>query len=105
MRSSTILYDLRFFHSLDRVVLRESWLDRDRAPIDSASSIGTSVTAYDRLTNALIRNKERSSRASSASSLRKYSDGSVDVLFGPVSSRKVRRQTGYLLDTGEGGRP
>jgi hypothetical protein len=37
---STIPYDLRFFESLDRIVQREPWLERDRAMIDPLKSIG-----------------------------------------------------------------
>jgi hypothetical protein len=42
-----------------------------------------SVTAYDRQTHALIKNMPRASRASNATELRKNSDGSVDIYFGP----------------------
>jgi hypothetical protein len=37
---STIPYDRRFFHSLNRVVQAEPWLERDRAMIDPLRSIG-----------------------------------------------------------------
>lgn len=37
---STIPYDLRFFQSLDRVVQREPWLERDKAMIDALKTIG-----------------------------------------------------------------
>jgi len=37
---STIPYDLRFFEALDRFVQRESWLERDKAMIDSLKTIG-----------------------------------------------------------------
>jgi hypothetical protein len=37
---STILYDLRFFESLDRIVQAEPWLERDKAMIDQLKSIG-----------------------------------------------------------------
>ncbi len=37
---STIRYDLSFFRSLDRVVQREPWIERDRAMIDQLRSIG-----------------------------------------------------------------
>jgi hypothetical protein len=37
---STIPYDVRFFESLDRVVQREPWLERDKAMIDQLKSIG-----------------------------------------------------------------
>ena len=37
---STIPYDLRFFQTLDRVVQREPWLERDKAMIDQLRSIG-----------------------------------------------------------------
>ena len=37
---STIPYDLRFFQSLDRIVQREPWLERDKAMIDLLKSIG-----------------------------------------------------------------
>lgn len=42
-----------------------------------------SVTAYDRQTHALIKNLDRASRASNLTDLKKNSDGSVDVYFGP----------------------
>jgi hypothetical protein len=37
---STIRYDLSFFHSLDRIVQSEPWIDRDRVMIDQLRSIG-----------------------------------------------------------------
>jgi hypothetical protein len=37
---STIRYDLSFFHSLDRVVQSEPWIERDRAMIDQLRTIG-----------------------------------------------------------------
>ena len=37
---STIPYDLRFFQTLDRVVQREPWLERDRVMIDHLKTIG-----------------------------------------------------------------
>jgi hypothetical protein len=37
---STIPYDLRFFQTLDRVVQREPWLERDKLMIDQLKSIG-----------------------------------------------------------------
>ena len=37
---STIPYDASFFKSLDRVVQKEPWLDRDRAMIDQLKTIG-----------------------------------------------------------------
>jgi hypothetical protein len=37
---ATIPYDLRYFHSLDRMVQSEPWLERDRAMIDQLKSIG-----------------------------------------------------------------
>src|SRR5262249_35736617 len=37
---STIPYDLRFFETLDRVIQREPWLQRDRAMIDQLRSLG-----------------------------------------------------------------
>ena len=37
---ATIPYDLRFFESLDRIVQREPWLERDKAMIDQLKSIG-----------------------------------------------------------------
>ncbi|MCS5732459.1 DUF1254 domain-containing protein [Herbiconiux daphne] len=37
---STIPYDLRFFQSLDRIVQKEPWIDRDRRMIDLLASIG-----------------------------------------------------------------
>jgi hypothetical protein len=37
---STIPYDVRFFQTLDRVVQRENWIQRDRAMIDQLRSIG-----------------------------------------------------------------
>ena len=40
MFDTTIPYDLRFFESLDRIVQREPWLERDKAMIDKLKSIG-----------------------------------------------------------------
>jgi hypothetical protein len=37
---STIPYDLRFFETLDRVVQREPWIERDRVMIDQLKTIG-----------------------------------------------------------------
>jgi len=37
---NTIPYDVRFFHSLHRMIQIEPWLDRDRAMIDLLKSIG-----------------------------------------------------------------
>jgi hypothetical protein len=37
---STIRYDVSFFRSLDRIVQREPWIERDRAMIDPLRSIG-----------------------------------------------------------------
>lgn len=42
-----------------------------------------SVTAYDRDTHSLIRNMPRASRSSQDSDLKKNTDGSVDLYFGP----------------------
>ena len=42
-----------------------------------------SVTAYDRVTHALIRNMPRASRSSQISELQKNADGSIGVYFGP----------------------
>ena len=42
-----------------------------------------SVTAYDRETHALIKNMPRASRSSQIPELRKNTDGSVDIYFGP----------------------
>jgi hypothetical protein len=42
-----------------------------------------SVTVYDRQTHALVRNMPRASRASNAADVKKNSDGSIDVYFGP----------------------
>jgi hypothetical protein len=44
-----------------------------------------SVTAYDRQTHALIKNMSRASRASNATEVKRNTDGSVDVYFGPVA--------------------
>jgi len=41
---STIPFDLRFFQTLDRVVQREPWLQRDRAMIDQLRSVGIEKT-------------------------------------------------------------
>lgn len=40
MFDATILYDSRFFDSLDRVVQKEPWLDRDRVMIDQLRTLG-----------------------------------------------------------------
>ena len=42
-----------------------------------------SATAYDRATHALIRNMKWSSRSSQSPGLKKNTDGSVDIYFGP----------------------
>lgn len=42
-----------------------------------------SVTVYDRVTHALIKNLDRASRASNDTSLQKNADGSIDIYFGP----------------------
>ena len=42
-----------------------------------------SATAYDRKTNALIRETSRSSRASNSARMQQNADGSVDLFFGP----------------------
>lgn len=44
-----------------------------------------SATAYDRETHALIRDTQRSGRASNSPELQANADGSVDVYFGPVA--------------------
>ncbi|UVF21622.1 DUF1254 domain-containing protein [Microvirga terrae] len=49
------------------------------APVDQYWS----VTVYDRQTHGLVRNMDRGSRASNAAEVRKNTDGSVDVYFGP----------------------
>jgi hypothetical protein len=43
------------------------------------------VTAYDRVTHALIRNMPRASRSSQIPEMQKNSDGSVNVYFGPAA--------------------
>jgi hypothetical protein len=42
-----------------------------------------SLTAYDRETHALIKNVDRTSRASNAADVKKNEDGSVDLYLGP----------------------
>ena len=42
-----------------------------------------SVTAYDRQTHALIKDMARASRASKTAEVKKNTDGSVDIYFGP----------------------
>jgi hypothetical protein len=42
-----------------------------------------SVTVYDRVTHALVKNLNRASRASNDSTVQKNPDGSVDLYFGP----------------------
>ena len=42
-----------------------------------------SVTAYDRQTHALIKGMPRASRSSNAADVKKNTDGSVDIYFGP----------------------
>lgn len=44
-----------------------------------------SVTVYDRETHALVKNMDRASRASNVSEVKKNSDGSVDIYFGPAA--------------------
>ena len=42
-----------------------------------------SITAYDRVTHALIKGVDRASRASNAAEVQKNADGSVDIFLGP----------------------
>jgi hypothetical protein len=46
-----------------------------------------SVTVYDRKTHALVRNMPRASRSSQIPGLKKNSDGSIDIYFGPKAPR------------------
>jgi hypothetical protein len=43
-----------------------------------------SITAYDRITHALIKGLDRASRASNSSEVKKNADGSVDLYLGPA---------------------
>jgi hypothetical protein len=56
---------------------------RLRVPPNAPVEQYWSVTAYDRQTHALIKNMPRASRASNSTEMRKNSDGSIDVYFGP----------------------
>ena len=53
-----------------------------------------SVTAYDRETHALIKGVDRASRASNVAEVKRNTDGSVDVYFGPKAP-PVRSRTGF----------
>ena len=52
-----------------------------------------SATAYDRVTQALIRNMPRASRSSQIPEMQKNADGSVDVYFGGTQSKGARPGT------------
>jgi hypothetical protein len=52
-------------------------------PAEAPVELYWSATVYDRATHALIRNKTRSSRASTSEGLQTNPDGSIDVYFGP----------------------
>jgi len=54
-------------------------------PANAPAKLYWSVTAYDGTTHALIRNTQRSSRASNAPGVQKNADGSVDVYFAPTA--------------------
>ena len=88
------------FVSLKRIGTRSvlslaSLKDEDGNPFDGAKTYRLtipanppveqywSVTAYDRVTHALIRNMPRASRSTQIAELQKNADGSVDLYFGP----------------------
>lgn len=58
---------------------------RLQVPPNAPVKLYWSATAYDRATHALIRDLERSSRASTSQGLQKNPDGSVDIFFGPAA--------------------
>ncbi len=75
---STIPYDLRFFQSLDRVVQREPWLERDRAMIDQLKSIGIEKGKPfnpDARTQAIL--------SQAAGEARQWLDARYDAVFSP----------------------
>jgi len=59
-----------------------------------------SVTAYDRVTHALIRELPWSSRSSNTSGLQRNSDGSVDLFFGPEAPSG--QQTNWIPTRADG---
>jgi hypothetical protein len=78
MYDSTIPYDRRFFHSLDRFVQMEPWLERDKAMIDKLRSIGIGrgVTFEpDEQTQKILDD--------AASEARKWLDARYDGVFSP----------------------
>ena len=61
----------------------EQKLQIARAPECARQSRIWSITAYDRVTHALIKGADRASRASNAAEVQKNADGSVDIYLGP----------------------
>lgn len=56
-----------------------------RVPPNAPVSQYWSITAYDRITHALIKNVDRASRASNSSEVKTNADGSVDLYLGPTA--------------------
>jgi hypothetical protein len=72
---ATIPYDLRFFQSLDRIVLLEPWLERDKIMIDMLKSIGIEKgrpLSPDSKTQALL---DRAAREAQAWRAARYESG------------------------------
>ena len=77
---ATIPYDLRFFESLDRVVQREPWLERDKAMIDLLKTIGIEKGkrfAPDAKTRTILDSAIREAHA--------WMDGKYDEFFPPFA--------------------
>jgi hypothetical protein len=75
---ATIPADIRYFESLDRVIQREPWLERDRAMIDVLRTLGIEKGkpfAPDAATKAALEAGAREAQA--------WLDGQVDSAFAP----------------------
>jgi hypothetical protein len=98
------------FVSLKRIGTGQFYLaslkDKEGNPFDGARSYRLtipakppieqywSVTAYDRVTHALIRDMPRASRSSQITELQKNADGSVDLYFG--SSAPAGKESNWV---------
>jgi hypothetical protein len=82
---NTIPYDLRFFHSLDRIVQYEPWLERDKAMIDILKSIGIEkgqTFAPDAKTKAILNDAAAEAHA--------YLDSRYEHVFEPPFDKSAR---------------
>jgi len=82
---NTIPYDVRFFHSLHRMIQIEPWLDRDRAMIDLLKSIGIEKGqpfTPDECTKAIL--------ADAASDAHDYLDARYEEVFEPPFDTSAR---------------